>query len=158
MISEEMCNQIIFQYYDTVFDYCLKRLKGTQDAEDCTQEVFLVFFKKRMFLFIQSNLKVWLLKTADNVIKSYKRKYGHKYANIDDYSETLPDNTSISIDPLCEIEKYISHDDAELLRQYLMCTTKHERAALAERYNLNLNSLATRIYRIRRKIHYELGK
>ena len=152
MISEEMCDLIIDQYYDTVFRYCLKKLRKTEDAEDCAQETFLVFFQKRKILFMQSNIKTWLLKTADNVIKRYQEKNWHNDANIDDLSELLPDTGGEAIDPLRYIEDFISKEDAELLRKYVMCNSKQEREALAKHYHMTLHNLTTRISRIKKSI------
>ncbi len=147
-----MCDLIIDQYYDTVFRYCLKKLRKTEDAEDCAQETFLVFFQKRKILFMQSNIKTWLLKTADNVIKRYQEKNWHNDANIEDLSEILPDTSGEAINPLRDIEKFICKEDAELLRKYVMCNSKQEREALAKHYHMTLNNLTTRISRIKKSI------
>ena len=151
VISEEICRQIIEQYYDMVYKHCLEKLGNPADAEDCVQETFLVFFRKRHILFLTSRIKNWLLKTADNVIKQYKEKAPKNCTDIEEVSDYIADKND-DIDPLTQIYEYLPREEADLLRDYVMCKSKQEREALAEKLGISLSALTTRISRIKRKL------
>ena len=75
MIEETLCELIINEYYDKVYNFCFANLnRNKQAAEDCTQETFLTFFSKRNKLEFTENIHRWLYKTAKKVIKAYMRK------------------------------------------------------------------------------------
>ena len=151
VISEEICRQIIEQYYDMVYQHCLEKLGNPTDAEDCVQETFLVFFRKRHLLFLTNRIKNWLLKTADNVIKQYKEKAPKNCTDIEEVSDYIADKND-DIDPLTLIYEYLPREEADLLRDYVMCKSKQEREALAEKLGISLSALTTRISRIKRKL------
>ena len=151
VISEEICRQIIELYYDMVYQHCLEKLGNPTDAEDCVQETFLVFFRKRHILFLTSRIKNWLLKTADNVIKQYKEKAPKNCTDIEEVSDYIADKND-DIDPLKLIYEYLPREEADLLRDYVMCKSKQEREALAEKLGISLSALTTRISRIKRKL------
>lgn len=66
---------LIEEYYGTVFRYCVSRLNGDiSAAEDCTQEVFFLMYKRIHDLDLTKNILPWLYRTADHVIQTYRRK------------------------------------------------------------------------------------
>lgn len=71
---ENTFNEIAQQYYDAIFKYCCVRLNNEHAAKDCTQEVFLILYKKMDKLKLSENIRAWLYRTSDNVIKNYRRK------------------------------------------------------------------------------------
>lgn len=51
MIEETLCELIINEYYDKVYNFCFANLnRNKQAAEDCTQETFLTFSRKEINL------------------------------------------------------------------------------------------------------------
>lgn len=70
-------------YYQSIYNYCLSRLEDIHSAQDCTQEVFLVLYRKKDTLEID-NIRAWLYRTADNIIKNYKKiSFRKKETSID---------------------------------------------------------------------------
>lgn len=57
-------------YYKSIYNYCLSRLEDIHMAQDCTQEVFFVMYRK-MDSLENSNIRAWLYRTADNLMKNY---------------------------------------------------------------------------------------
>ena len=84
-------------YYKSIYNYCLVRLNDSHAAQDCTQETFLIFYQKINKL-DEETLRGWLYRTADNVMKNYKRKSivtisdeeADKINTVDVYSEDIP--------------------------------------------------------------------
>ncbi|MCM1506646.1 MAG: sigma-70 family RNA polymerase sigma factor [Ruminococcus flavefaciens] len=59
-------------YYQSIYNYCLSRLEDIYSAQDCTQETFLVLYKKKDSV-QEDNIRAWLYRTADNIIKNYRK-------------------------------------------------------------------------------------
>ena len=88
MIEETLCELIIKEYYESVYNLCYASLnRNHQTAEDCTQETFLIFFSKRSKLDYTDRIRYWLYKTAKKVIKSYIRKNKQLFVDINEMSD-----------------------------------------------------------------------
>ncbi len=74
MLSKEEQEAYCKKYYLLVYKYCLYALSNKEDAEDATQETFVVFSKKGHML-EERHIKPWLLSTAHNmVLKEYRKR------------------------------------------------------------------------------------
>lgn len=141
-----MFDEIVSRYYSVILNYCKYKLSGSLTAaEDVTQEVFFILYRKRNRLKMGDNIKLWLYRTADNEIKTYIRK-NPSFMPIDDYEEieaedSFPDICSSSFDCLTE-------DELKLLNDYY----NGEREAAAKKSGTNMNSLYIRIHRIKKKL------
>lgn len=63
------------QYRIKLFNYCLSRLNGSREAaDDCVQEVFIVFYNKLLDGEFFENPRAFLYRTADNFVKRQKKK------------------------------------------------------------------------------------
>lgn len=75
MLSKEEVEAYCKEYYVPVYKYCMFFLSNKEDAEDATQETFVVFSKKG-HLIDEEHIKTWLLRTAHNMIlREYKKRY-----------------------------------------------------------------------------------
>ena len=74
MNYENTYEEITRRYYQAIYNYCQVRLKDEYAAEDCTQDVFLLLYRKMNKLKLSENIRAWLYRTADNVIKNHRRK------------------------------------------------------------------------------------
>lgn len=157
MIEETLCELIIKEYYDTVYNLCFASLnRNHQAAEDCTQETFLTFFSKRSRLEFTENIQRWLLRTAKKVIKAYIRKNKQIFINIDDISDKL----------LSEEERFkeeseafdcLSKEEKELLEIYYNYDYG-DRISLAAEKGMTQSALYNRVYRIKQKLSKENNK
>ena len=56
-----MYDEIVNRYYNVILNYCKYKLNGNKTAaEDITQEVFFVLYRKRNHLKMGDNIKLWL--------------------------------------------------------------------------------------------------
>lgn len=62
------------QYRPFVYSQCRKMLKDGQDAEDLTQDVFMVVLRKIQTFRQQSDFKTWLYRLTKNLMVSHIRK------------------------------------------------------------------------------------
>ena len=144
--------KVIEEYYHSIYNYCYAKLNFNHNyAEDCTQEVFLILLKKQKKLNLSDNIKIWLYKTADNVVKAYirKNKIYDKTVNIEDI-EIAVENTFEIIDRH-EIFDKISEEDYVLLKTYY--TSEYgSKKEIAEKFNLTVGNLYKRIHNIKSKL------
>lgn len=143
----DIIDKIYDFYYKEIMNYCYVRLNFNQNAaEDCTQEVFLALYKKRKKINLHTNIRAWLYKAADIEVKKYIRK-NPLSEDIDEYDvpfeEQFSDNASINLkdvlntEELNFAEEYYSGENKELI---------------ADKYNMSLNALYSKIKRIKKKL------
>lgn len=145
----EIYNQIVEKYQKEIKDYCYFRLKNYQAAEDCTQEVFLVLFRKMKRLNLTINIQGWLYKTAEREIKAYRRK-NPNMLNIDEMPEQA--DTTIDIGEINLLDELTSQERDFLIEYYSV----NDRSALAEKYGLTISALYVRVHRIKEKLKKSL--
>lgn len=151
MIEGTLCELIIKQYYDTVYNLCFASLnRNHQAAEDCTQETFLTFFSKRNKLELTENIQRWLFKTAKKVIKSYIRKNKQIFINIDDVSNELVSEEE-SFREKIDAFDCLSKEELELLNIYYNYDYG-DRMKLAAEKGMTRSALYNRVYRIKQKL------
>lgn len=156
MIDKETCEVLFQKYHSSVYDFCLKYLKDIHAAEDCTQEVFMIMLKKKNKIILSEKLLSWFYETSKRVCKQYIRKNPTKFANVDDYAESISDvNASVEKPLSDEIYEFLDKEDADLLFEYIN-SDSGERRKMAERLGITSNALCKRIKRIKCKIQKHL--
>ncbi len=156
MIDNETCEMVINRFYNDVYNFCLSRLKNTYAAEDCTQEVFLTLFRKRGRLDFSEKFRSWLYSTADRICKNYIKKNGNITADIDDYADVIPDNSTDGTPFSKEIYEILDKEDADLLLEYIE-SDFGQRKQIAERLGITTKALYGRMDRLRQKVISYLG-
>lgn len=71
-LQEQDFESTVRLYYQSIYNYCLSRVEDVNSAQDCTQEVFLTMYQKINSL-DSCNIRAWLYRTADNIIKNYRK-------------------------------------------------------------------------------------
>ena len=75
LLSKEEVEAYAEEYYASIYKYCIYFLSNKEDAEDATQETFVVFSRKG-HLIEEEHIKMWLFRTAHNMIlREYKKRY-----------------------------------------------------------------------------------
>ena len=79
MSEKKRANALLQECYNEyrikLFNYCLSRLDGSREAaDDCVQEVFIVFYNKLLDGEEFENPRAFLYRTADNFVKRQKQK------------------------------------------------------------------------------------
>ena len=74
----------------------LKQITENILLRTALREVFLIFFKKYKSLESDENIRIWLYRTADNVIRNYNRKFAVSDISISDVEEELRDFSEVS--------------------------------------------------------------
>lgn len=143
---------------DAVYGYLVYMTKDTILAEDLSQEVFL-----RMFLHLdkfrgEASVRTWALRIARNVFLSYAKR--RQPVLLEEQNREL----SKMSDYNCPEEEILKKEQAEGVRQCLMCLAEQERTVLLLRdyeelsyeeiarvMDLTVEVVKSRIYRARQK-------
>lgn len=151
MIDNETCEMIINKFYDDIYNFCLSRLKNTYAAEECTQEVFLLLFRKRSKLNFSEKFRSWLYNASDRICKNYIKKNKNITVDIDDYAEVIPDDTANETLISQELYEILSNEEADLLLEYLEADFG-KRKQIAKRLGITTKALYGRMDRLRQKV------
>lgn len=123
--------------YNQITNYCRKNLIDAASAEECTQEVFAIYFEKASQIEIH-NPRAWLFRTADNYLHRYNQKFEKEKQEIfplpdpEDNAENMEDirfvyeqdfdrflEGRVNIDEeVNQILSELSHAEQILYRQY----------------------------------------
>lgn len=152
-MDRKISEQIIQKYYRELYNYFFAKLKyNKQSAEDCTQELFLILLKKHQNLDENDNIRIWLYRTADNVIKVYHRKNPNGGISLEDSTEAMntpaPDSFSQNETDLSE---WLTPEETELVRLYYE-TDYGDRKSTAKKLGITVTALYQRINKIKQKI------
>ena len=112
----------------------------------------MVFFSKHERLDETDNIRLWLYRTADNVIKTFLRKSPPVAVSIEDSSEAMniADSggfTEISDSPL----DILDQEERQLLELYYD-SDYGQRTAAAKRLGISLPALYRKVHKIKKKL------
>lgn len=151
-MRDNIFDEIVRTYYQSIYKYCYIKLRDKYAAEDCTQEVFLVMHKKREKLIISENIKSWLYKTAQNIIKNYI-KNNIEFVPIEKCENiSQPENMNEET----AFEGIISQEEEKLLTAYYIDGT--DIGTISDMTNTSEAALYKRLQRIRKKILKSKGE
>ena len=144
-----MFTEIMERYYKTIYKFCYMKLNGdAQAAEDCTQEVFLILYKKINKIKKDEDVLYWLIETASREIKAYIRKNPKNIDFIEDISEKSL-STDFEFADENEILYILTEQERKIIEDYY---TGKEKNSIAKENNISLHSLYLKIHRIKSKL------
>lgn len=156
--ADEQLRQAYDTYSEKIARFCNIKLKNRNEAEDCVQECFMVFYKRILRGEEIENTSAFLYKIADNLVKTQWRqdKKANNIVSLDELAETLVasdiiDCSNIDFDSCAE--KIISIlDEKEQLIYKLKYTEGKSIAEIAEELNISFDTTAKRLSRLRQKV------
>lgn len=123
-------------------------MKNDAAAKDCTQEVFFRLYVNRGKLKTFENIRAWLFRCADNVMKEYRRKNRFEVPTSDrEIDVPVEDSLLISTEIRQSIIEIVGQEDYDLLLNYYIAGT--DRKLLADNLGISEFALRKRIQRIR---------
>ncbi|MDO0823910.1 RNA polymerase sigma factor [Desulfosporosinus nitroreducens] len=166
--DEAFYENICYKYYERIYLYCLRMVKGQEDlldlVEECTQNTFLEARKQIAKLVNHPNVEGWLYTTARNLVNnSFRRMYiRNKYEiSMDDHiseawaqaNDELEElfSGAVDLDKLCEeVLEGLQANEYELYCDYFR--NKMSVYDLAGKHEVSATAMTTRIYRLKKKI------
>lgn len=163
MITKERAEEISKTYYQHVFRYCFSASKNNyHDAEEITQEVFLVFSKKLSSL-EDDIVEHWLISVAKKkTLEYYRRLKKHdmvisledSFTSVEDVLSTMTRYYSISDVELKmtieAIRKMLTEEEDQLFIKKFI--EKKKQAEIANEMGLTTSNVSTKTARLRDKI------
>ena len=147
MSDKNIYDAIAKQYYKMIYSYCMTDMQNDVAAKDCTQEVFFRLYVNRGKLKTFENIRAWLFRCADNVMKEYRRKNHFEVPASDEIDVPVEDSLLISTEIRQSIIEIVGQEDYDLLLNYYIAGT--DRKLLADNLGISEFALRKRIQRIR---------
>ena len=143
------------KYYNKVFAISKGILLDTEEAEDCTQEIFSLAYRNMRRFDKRAKFSTWLFKIAINrsIQQGRKVKNNRKNVSLNDDAENIPANPSSNVEnenPFVEaaLEKLTEAERAILTLFYWDDLTLQE---IGESIGCSPNAAKTRLFRAREK-------
>lgn len=156
--ADELLRQSYDTYYEKIARFCNIKLKNRNEAEDCVQECFMVYYKRILNGEEIGNISAFLYKIADNLIKTQWRqdKIANNIIPLEDVAEILVANevfdySNIDYDSCAESIIKILDEKEQLLYQ-LKYTQQKSIAEIATELNISFDATAKRLSRLREKV------
>lgn len=163
-ISEQF-TQIYDQYKSSIYKFCLVRLNGdSENAEDCMQNTFMVFYNKMKSKEEIINPRAYLYKIANNfILKCIEEnaKNNSKIVPLDDYTEKTVDkrdeiDSNLDYQLLNErLNKVLNPDEQQLLKFKYIYDMSIEQ--VAAQLGIKPQAAAKRLQRLRDKIKHSIS-
>lgn len=158
---EQQFLQIWNDYHDEIYRYVISMLSDTGEAEECTQDVFLILWKlmqeRTMY-----NPRVWLYKIANHKALQRRTKKQENAFDFDNMEYMLFDEEGFqSLDSGVDTEELYQSILKELTASERWLLRNYERRAnkgTAEQLEIKSVALRQRYYRLRKKITAILKK
>ncbi len=157
LIDKERCEVIVGEYYRHIFNYCYaKMMPDFQGAEDCTQETFTVLVSKRNGL-DEDNIRAWLYRTADNVMKSYERKGSCYELGLEDSKEIMNIPVADFSGTNAGVFDCLTSEERRIVYTYYD-SDYGDKKTVAKTLGMSLPSLYQKIHKIKKKLKKTQGK
>lgn len=154
--------------YNQITNYCRKNLIDAASAEECTQEVFAVYFEKASQIEIR-NPRAWLFRTADNYLHRYNQKFQQEKQEIfplpnpegaedmedirfvyeQDFDRFLEESVDIG-EEVNQVLSGLSHAEQILYHQYYKENMSIK--ALMELYQVSSTAMKAKLFRLKQHI------
>lgn len=162
--ADELLRQSYDTYYEKIARFCNIKLKNRNEAEDCVQECFMVYYKRILRGEEIGNTGAYLYKIADNLVKTQWRqdKKANNIISLEDVAETLAtdevfDYGNMDYDS-CAERIIGTLDEKEQYLYKLKYTDRKSIAEIAEELNISFDATAKRLSRLRQKVKVIIEK
>lgn len=158
-------NSVYESYKDKIFSFCMAKSKcNVEMAEDCTQEAFIVLFKRMKKGEDFKNPQAFLYKTANNFLLKAIEKKAKKInceTSLDDDEVKEKEQNRFNLDEEINyqqltkiIENILNDDEKQLFKLKFVDDLKV--ADIAKEINCNEATCATKLHRLRNKLKKQL--
>ena len=159
-------NETYKLYVESIYKFCLSKLSCNEEyAKDCTQDTFLIYYKRLKNGEAFNNPRAFLYKTANNFVK---KKYDEIKKNLSNQTP-LNESSIMLADNMTKVE--INVDFNSFQKRLSELLSNEEKALYTKRFvelksidciaselGINKKYCAVKISRLRQKIRTELGE
>lgn len=159
----EAKNQLIKQFQDRVYATSLRILKNKEDAEECTQEVFIKVIRKINSFRFQSKLATWIYTIAvRSCLNQLKRNKNKSFVALDQLEQK--DSFNVAADTVAadrEILKVVQQELQQLPQEQRIILTlgdiqQLDYQEIAKVLKIPLGTAKSRLFRARKALRDKL--
>ena len=117
-------NQLVEKYQKQVYNLAMRMLGNRQDAEDATQEIFILAWKA-IGSFRGGTFRTWIFRVAArSCTDEIRRRRGRQVDSMDDM---FPENNPLPSSAESPDEHLLQEDLSQLISQHLLCLAEAQR-------------------------------
>lgn len=144
--------------YSALYGYVRGKMGADTSIEDILQETYFEAYKKREKLKSHPKPVGWLFKTADFMIKNWKRRKDNQIVSLEIFSD-MSDKLYVceeyeKIEWRLMLQEILSETERELVRLHYQ--ERYSSAEIAALYGMTEGNIRVRLCRIRRKIREKM--
>ena len=148
VLTDEIVEEIINKYYQTLFNIAYSYTKDSFDAEDIVQDVFIKFYRARNTFNDDEHIKYWLIRvTINDSLNLIKSK--RKVIINTEYISTLQEEKEQD-DDLYHYVCMLNEKDKRII--ILFYYDNYSTEEIAKIFNLSESSVRSRLSRAREKL------
>ena len=149
--------QLFHKYRPIVYALCLSMTKNAQDAEELTQDVFVLAYQKIDQLKSSEKFLAWLKSIAQNRSKSFLRSQLYQLIPLEECSDQLiveasPEEKMLKgelADAITQAIKALPHQERRVLQAFLDGFSHKE---ISQQFGIALQTSMNRLYQARKRI------
>ncbi len=161
MIDIATATKIAEIHYNDVYSFCFSKLRNKTEAEDLTQDTFLVFQMKCNEL-NNDHIVAWLINTASNLVKHYftdkkrfvREELEESHLSVEDILECLERENPITPEQIEEQKQQVlsilNEKETELFQKRYVEHKSYKE--IAEELNMSPKTANVYCFRLRTKI------
>ncbi|MBH25670.1 MAG: hypothetical protein CMH57_14705 [Myxococcales bacterium] len=169
----EAMNAFYSAYYNRIFSVARSIVRDEWDAEEVTQDVFWTVYRKIDLFHDNKSLWNWVYRISANAAKMKVRKYkrypipledqdlqslSNKGSGANSPNGTLPDQHMAYKEIVGQVNEFLDQSDDLNRKVYMyMDVLGMPKEVAAEKLNLTVSALKSRLHRIRYALRAELG-
>lgn len=162
-VADALLKEAYQKYYSSVYRFCLSRLKNDRDSvDDCVQEAYIALYKKYTAGETIEFVNAFLLQAASNFVKKRYKELERQQTHIDLEEVKYIPSQNEDIDDRLTFEEYsrqisaaLNDTDAALFS--LRYVEEFKIDEIAERMEMSVPAVTTRLSRLRKKLQKLLG-
>lgn len=120
-------NQLVERYEKQVYNLALRMLGNRQDAEDATQEIFILAWKS-IRSFRGGTFRTWLFRTAANFCTDELRR--KRIRQVDSLDAMFPEHNPLPSPTESPEDHLLREELSGLISQHLLCLAEEQRLVI----------------------------
>lgn len=162
MLAQQGCQQAFHRLYQAthrrIFALCLRMLGHVEQAEDCTQEVYIRAWRNLPQFKQQSLFITWLHSIACHSVVDYQRKHASWWQKVFSIEHTGYHEPSYQLPELSRLDQHILQLPEKMRHVFVLFALEgYRHEEIAQLLNMSHNTSKTHFFKAKQKLQEWLG-